>query len=106
MKVFSTMVLAAACLVPSLSAADSWWESDRRDRDRYYRVWNDDHKRSYRDGHCRVTREYKRNGDYRIERKCKKAHDYRYDRHRDHRVSVYPDRRPIIVIEPVIRIGG
>lgn len=112
MKGIAIFALAAAsALLPGVSAADAWKNENGH---RYIRTWDDDRGR-YRGNDCRVVREYKKHGHYKVVRECKprrkvRRDDYRHDYYRhDHRRDRdyrYRDERPLIVIEPIIRIGG
>ena len=118
MKGIAVFALAtASALLPGVSAADAWKSENGH---RYIRTWDDERgdRGRHRGNDCRVVREYKKHGHYKVVRECKPhrkvrrddyrydyRHDYRHQHHRD-RDYRYRDERPLIVIEPIIRIGG
>ncbi|HBP29605.1 MAG: hypothetical protein ACTIKR_14605 [Advenella sp.] len=78
MKSIFTLLLAGLLAFPVMALAD---DDDDDYRDRYYQR---EYKEKYRDGPCKVEREYKKNGDYEEKRKC------RGGRYRDNYYSEAP----------------
>lgn len=92
------LLIASALIVAPLAANADHWRGDRHGH-RHSR----EYKQEYWDGHCKVKREYKRNGSYKEKRSCKPP---RYRHYYDDGPVVYRSGGPVIVIDPVIRIGG
>ncbi|RZT99485.1 hypothetical protein EV681_1271 [Advenella incenata] len=80
MKSMFTLLLAGVLAFPIMAMADDDDDDDDY-RDRYHQR---EYKEKYRDGPCKVEREYKKNGDYEEKRKC------RGDRYRDNYYSEAP----------------
>lgn len=80
MKSMFTLLLAGLLAFPVMALADDDDDDDDY-RDRYSQR---EYKEKFRDGPCRVEREYKKNGDYEEKRKC------RGDRYRDNYYSEAP----------------
>lgn len=90
-----SLALLLACL-PFAASADSWDDDDDDDRGRY--------KQQYRDGHCKIKRELKKNGDFKEERRCK-GRPYGGHVHAPMPVPVYGPA-PVLVIDPGLTIHG
>ena len=99
--VFLATLLAAASF--TVFADD---DKDESGNDRKYR--QREHKTEYRDGNCKVEREYKKNGDYKEERKCKGAPRGYYSQAEPVYIPqpVYIQAPPAIYVEPGIFING
>lgn len=93
------IVLGALMVAPLAANADSWHTEG-------YHRHTKEYKHEYWDGNCKVKREYKRNGNYKEKRSCKRPDYKQYDRDYAHKGRSYKSNSPLIIIEPIIRIGS